>query len=146
MVSQPKECSAWAEAAVIGTVVRDLFAADCILLVSEGQRRCRDRIFIHVIQRGVRGVVGFTVDSEGDVAEAKRRGPRFTGGEEVFRGAKEPVEGRHDEVDGSTVGLSVDGVLGVQDVVEVLDDGDIGGVGPGRRIVFFFDSSEEIRE
>ena len=50
---------------------------------------------------------------------------------EVFGGSEEPEETNDAEIDGVLVGLTRGGVSGVKDVVEVFNDGDVGGVSAG---------------
>ena len=47
---------------------------------------------------------------------------------EVFGRSEEPEESNDAEIDGVLVGLTRGWVSGVKDVVEVFDDGDVGGV------------------
>ena len=53
----------------------------------------------------------------------------FATGVEVFGGSEEPEESNDAEIDGVLVGLTRGWVSGVKDVVEVFNDGDVGGVG-----------------
>ena len=57
--------------------------------------------------------------------------------------SQEPVVGSNGEVDDMLVGLSVNRVVGVQDLVEVLNDGDVGRVGSLGGVIGLGKSSEE---
>ena len=128
-----------------------LFATDCILLVSEGQRSGEDLRLVDFIQSAVGGEVhsgsAMGVGSYGDCSIAKAEGlgafsiPR----EGVFRGAKEPVEGDDGEVDDMGIDRSVFGVRGVQGFAKTADDGNVGRVGAFGRVVLFFHPFEERR-
>lgn len=53
----------------------------------------------------------------------------FATGVEVFGRSEEPEESNDAEIDGVLVGLTRGWVSGVKGVVEVFNDGDVGGVG-----------------
>ena len=54
------------------------------------------------------------------------------------------MEGHDDEVNDVSVKSSMDGVLGVDDVIEGAEDGHIDRVGAGRRVVVLAELGEEI--
>ena len=87
------------------------------------------------------------VDTEHSVHEPEGLGSgSFLFRLEVLTGPEEPEEGDDDEVDGSPIGLAVDLVLGVEDIVEGLDDGDVHRVGPSCWVVFVSHGFEKSSE
>ena len=107
----------------------DLLATDCILLVIERKRSFRHGVDVQVIQRGVRGGIQAASNGERNVTEAEGLRAAFATGVEVFGGSEEPEEANDAEINGMLVGLTSGWVVGVKDVVEVFNDGDVGGVG-----------------
>jgi len=83
-----------------GGPLRDLFAADAVLLVSEGQAGMCQAGGFDVIQEQVGGGIDPVVSSELDITEAERCGLAVFFSMEVFTRAEEPVEGNYDEVQG----------------------------------------------
>ena len=135
---------AGAEERMIGGVVRDLFASDRILLVSECERDLGDQVLVSVMQRCGEGVARATVKLEFDVVEAEGAGAGFVfvAGACAFSGAHEPEEGGDCEVDRGAVGFSVDGVFEVEDFIEVLEDGGVDGLDARGRVVFVAQGGE----
>ena len=72
--------------------MRDLFAADAVLLVSEGQAGMRQAGRFDVIQEWVGSGVDRVVGRELDVTKAERCGLAVFAPMEVFTGTEEPVK------------------------------------------------------
>ena len=102
----------------VGTVA-DSLAFDSVLLLDEFQGRGAQVGKTVVIQRCVGSVAHCPADVKMHMAEFKGLRACVGGaGVAVFRGSKQPAEGHDDEVNDMSVELSVDGVLGVNDVRE----------------------------
>ena len=89
-----------AEVDVVDAALGDLFPADAVLLVSEGQAGMCQAGGFDVIQEQVGGGIDPVVSSELDITEAERCGLAVFFSMEVFTRAEEPVEGNYDEVQG----------------------------------------------
>jgi len=115
--------------------VTDLLASDGVLLVMEGEVSPGDWVHVPVIQSVVRGEARASAHHECDVLQAE--GLRTAGvvGVQILGGAEEPEEANDDEVDGMLVGSTFRGVVGVEDVREVCDDGHIDGVSAGAWVI-----------
>ena len=124
-----------------------MLTADAVLLVGEREGCSAELILRYVMQSGVRGEVCATIGrGVGDVTEAEGSGADAFVGFAVLGRAEKPVETNDREVDGDVVGAAVDGVFQVKDVPEAGDDGDVGGVGAGCRVVFVAEVGEEISQ
>jgi len=145
--SDAEECFAGAEERVVGNALGYRFAFDPVLLVSEGESSRGDCSYLHVIQRRVSGDVHLLgAEREANVAEAKGLRAAFGSALGVLGGAEEPVEGDDSEVDDALVGETCAGVVGVQDVEQIADDDDVGGVGSAWRVVILAEGVEERTE
>ena len=100
MRSDAGESAEGAQERIGGCALRDLFAADAVLLVSEGQAGMRQAGRFDVIQERVGSGVDLVVGRELDVTKAERCGLAVFAPMEVFTGPEEPVEGHDDEVQG----------------------------------------------
>ena len=109
------------------------FPTDHVLLVTEAESGLGQALQAgRVIQRRVGGTVGRAVDGEVDVTETEGLGASSRrGGVKVFSRSEEPEEGDDDEVDGMRVELAIHVVGGVEDLLELLDDGDVARVDSG---------------
>ena len=56
---------------------------------------------------------------------------------------EKPEEGGNDEIDGGLVKLTFDGVVGVKGGVKAPDDGHIGRVGSGGRVILVMEALEK---
>ena len=122
---------------IVGGAVAYLFASHSVLLVGEGESSVLDACdAILVIQRRCGGGVDGAAHGENNISElegfASCLASRFF---EVFGWAGEPEEGDDDEVNDSTIEGAIGRVIEVESFEEVSDDGDIAGVGSGRRLV-----------
>ncbi len=136
-----------AEEWVVVGAVANLLASHSILLVKERQRSMGDALDrVPVIQRCRGANKDGAVNGEVDVTEAEGLGPSLRVGEQVFGRSEEPEERDDDEVDDVGVEHSKDGVRGVEGLAKALDNGDVGGVGPGSWVVFIGEALEERRE
>ena len=107
----------------------DVLAAHDILLVSKCQSSKGDAINACIIQRGRGGVDHEVVDVWVNIAQAECLCPSFgRAGCEVLGRPEEPEETDEGQVDDVAVRLSFGAVLGVEDLVHVLDDGEVGRV------------------
>ena len=145
------KCLAGADVGVGRGTVADPFATDAGLLVGELERGVRDGSQgVHVIQRGVCGVVDAAVDGERHVfvAEGLRAAPRghpvrLVG---VLGRPQEPEESDEDEIGGVGVESALFRVLEVEAVRECSQHGDVGWVHAGLGVVFVGERLEEISE
>ncbi len=150
--SDASKCPSWAQELVIGAIVADRLAANSILLVIEREGCVDVRIRVQVIQRRVvRGEVSrplvVPADTEHDVHESEGLGAAVVRlGFEVLGGSQEPVETDNDEVNGGSVGLAFQRMVGIQGFVECPDDGDVDRVGSFRRVIFVAQGFEERSE
>ena len=112
-------------------------------MVGERERGGGHMFYVHVIQRGVRGGVDALTHIEVSVAEAKGLGAFVILGRSVFGRSKEPEEGGDGEVNDSSVGPTMGGMLCVEDAKHVLDDGDVGWIGALLRVVAVLHGFEE---
>lgn len=125
-----------------------MFTPYGILLVGERERSILDACdAILVIQRCFGGLVDSTINGEDNVLVAEGLGSgRAFRIFKVFGWTGELEEGNNDEVDDSSVEGSVDLVLQVESFEEVTDDGDVAGVGSGRRLVGVAAGFDEVLE
>ena len=121
------------------------FTTNSVLLVTEAESGlCQPLQAGRVIQRRVGGTVDFAVDGKVDVTEAEGLGASSRGGGvKVFGGTKKPEEGDNDEVNGVGVELAIHMVGGVEDVLELLDDGNVAWVDSRGRGVFPSETPEK---
>ena len=125
-------------------------APNCVLLVGEGQgREAYSRNVGLVIQRAVRicGIPLAIIDGKLNILETKGLAAGFSVRRvEVFRRAKQPVEGDDDEVLTVAVEAAPSGVIDIEDFKHFSEDGDVDWVGSGARVIFLFEGLEEISE
>lgn len=102
-----------------------------------------------VIQRCVGSFSGGASDGERDVAEQEGLGPCIVvvlAAFKVLGRAQEPEEGDNDEVDEDGVEGPIDFMVGVEDVHEGADDGNVGRIGSSGWIVLGVEPFEESSE
>ena len=135
------------EGVVVGGVSDEL-APDCVLLVGEGEESVGDTLnHLCVMQRRNGGEVRLSVDGEVDVLEFERLGASGDfGGEGIFGGSEEPVEGDDDQVYDVGVEHTPGGVGGVEGSPQGSDDSEICGVGSSGWVVFVSQGFEKRRE
>lgn len=142
-----REGFARAKQGVVGGLMRDLFAADGVLLVGERERGLSDKASRGlVIQRSVRGGNQAGAEGESDVLEAEGLSAAFAVAAEIFGGAEEPEEAEDAKVPCVPVGPAVDFVSEVQAVLEVADNGDVGRVCASAWVVGVAEGLEERSE
>ena len=85
------------------------------------------------------------INGETDVMQEKslQLGGRFTEDKEAFGRAEEPEESCDGEINGEPVNLAFIGMGSVKSGVEALDDGHIGGVGSGGRVILVMEVLEK---
>ena len=125
-----EESLAWAEERIGSGGVAHRFPTDRVLLVTEAQSGLGQPLQAgRVIQRRVGGTVDLAVNGKVDVTEAEGLGASSrSGGVEVLGGTQEPEEGDDDEVNGVCVEPPIHAMGGVEDRLELLDDGDVARV------------------
>ena len=108
----------------------------------------RDAFHFRVIQRRRGGGHGNTVENDGDVVETESLGAAVFSGStvEVLCWAEEPVETDDAKVDDMGIEAAEDRMVDLEGCEEVLEDGEVGWVGPGGRAVFIFEALEESNE
>ena len=132
------------ERVIVGTVA-DALAFESVLLSDKFESRGAQMGKSVIIQGRIRGVVHCAANVKVDMAEFEGLRASVGGtGVTVLGWLEQPEEGHDDEVNDVSVKSSMDGVLGVDDVIEGAEDGHIDRVGAGRRVVVFAWLGEEI--
>ena len=143
---EASEGFAGAKASISCRAMRDLFAADAVLLIGEGEHHTGDTSDVLVVQGERSGGVVATVDGEGDIADAVGPGAATFSGLAVFAGAHEPEEGDHEEVGDGVLSFTMDGVFEVEDFKDLFDDFGVDRVHSIGRIVLVAEPAEEVAE
>ena len=150
-VADPTEGFGPTDEFMVGASVSDLFPFDGILLVIEREVGVSDQLdVVQVMQRCTMSGVGRTSYNERDVAEVEGFGASVVGPREVvagvFGGPHKPEESDDAEVDDVDLHGSELFVFDMEFCGHGFEDGDVGWVGSGGRLVLLREGGHEIRE